>query len=117
VEMFAARARFNKACLYDRAKLCPTPKTCYLSFRMVINEHVSAELLPYVWKVRGNVHIEVRKLRRQNDMPSVASILSGVSAFSRPHWNPSVQDEDVIGHAKLLTVRQFYYIFCFLSGA
>lgn len=38
-----------------RARLCPTPKTCHLAFRIVVNDRISAEILPYVWRVRGNV--------------------------------------------------------------
>ncbi|TYZ58908.1 hypothetical protein PybrP1_009512 [[Pythium] brassicae (nom. inval.)] len=86
----------------DWARQCPTPKTCHLAFRVVINERISAEILPYVWRVRSNVAVEVRKIRRRPE-----SQLETADAINEP--------AEAIGHAKLLTVRQFYYIFCFLT--
>ncbi|KAJ0409488.1 hypothetical protein P43SY_002378 [Pythium insidiosum] len=38
------------------AKLSPTPKTCYLSFRLILNDRLALDLLPYVWKIRGNFY-------------------------------------------------------------
>ncbi|KAH9100976.1 hypothetical protein Ae201684P_007165 [Aphanomyces euteiches] len=50
------------------AKLCPTPKTCQLRFRIVLNERIAPELIPFMWKLEGNVMIEVRKFRRRHAM-------------------------------------------------
>lgn len=112
-----------------RAALCSTPKTCQLAFRIVVSERVTPELLPYVWRIRDNVRrlsmrwrglehqgltqrvwaiqvsIEARKIRRSQELPlGDTSILSNNT------------DTETIGPAKVLTIRQFYYIYCFLSG-
>ncbi|GLE00309.1 hypothetical protein PINS_up009037 [Pythium insidiosum] len=104
------------------AKLSPTPKTCYLSFRLIMNDRLALDLLPYVWKIRGNVHVEVRKLRRRTDvLATVGSLLQlnrgNAASAIRPMPTPSHADQcdEVIGHPKLLTLRQFYYVYCFLS--
>lgn len=105
--------------IYDRARLCPTPKTCYLSMRLVLNDRISSELMPYVWKIRGNVHIEVRKLRRTTESVTTmndlfSSTLSSVTARNRQLHH--VSSDASIGQAKLLTLRQFYFVYCFLAG-
>ncbi|TMW62218.1 hypothetical protein Poli38472_009711 [Pythium oligandrum] len=94
------------------AKLCPTPKTCYLSFRMIVNDRVSMELLPYVWRIRGNVYVEVRKLRRRTEFAN-NSLLPSTLGFTFDANREA--SEEVIGIPKLLSLRQFYYVFCFLS--
>ncbi|CAI5702398.1 hypothetical protein KXD40_005254 [Peronospora effusa] len=82
------------------AQLCATPKNCYLSFRIVINPKISAELLPYVWRIRDNVAIEVRKMRRPVELQLCLH---------------ATERLETIGQAKTLSVTQFYYIYCFLS--
>ena len=61
---------------------------------------MSAELLPYVWRLRGNVAIEVRKIRRP---------------VEQQFYLHGTERSETIGQAKTLTVTQFYYIYCFLS--
>ncbi|KAF0736527.1 hypothetical protein LEN26_000303 [Aphanomyces euteiches] len=82
------------------AKLCPTPKTCQLRFRIVLNERIAPELIPFMWKLEGNVMIEVRKFRRRHAMADESDTYIANST---------------IGAAKCLTLSQFYYIYCFLS--
>uniref|UniRef100_M4BBK1 RING finger protein 141 n=1 Tax=Hyaloperonospora arabidopsidis (strain Emoy2) TaxID=559515 RepID=M4BBK1_HYAAE len=91
------------------AQICATPKNCYLSFRIVIDRHTSAELLPYVWRLRDKVMVEVRKMRRP-----VAKPLDVGSLYSRSYVGETGSTE-TIGQAKMLTVAQFYCIYCFLS--
>lgn len=55
----------------------------------------------------SQVTVEVRKIRRRPETPLDADMTVPISE-SLP--------AEAIGHAKLLTVRQFYYIFCFLTG-
>lgn len=84
------------------AQNCATPKNCYLSFRVIINPDVSAEVLPYLWRIRGNVAVEVRKLRRPiENQPNMGDFRA--------------ERSDTIGRAKTLTIAEFYYIYCFLS--
>jgi hypothetical protein len=96
----------------SRARICTTPKNCYLSFRIVVDPNVSAELLPYVWRIRGNVAVEVRKMRR----PVELQLDLGDFRVEIPR-DPSYESEsgETIGQAKTLTIAQFYYIYCFLS--
>ncbi|DAZ95774.1 TPA: hypothetical protein N0F65_010276 [Lagenidium giganteum] len=94
------------------ARLCPTPKTCRLAFRIVVNDRISADMLPYLWRIRGNVYVEVRKVRRQGEVPtSFGAILPMV--MGEP--TQEAEEPETIGRARVLTVRQFYYIYCFLS--
>lgn len=53
--------------------------------------------------------VEVRKIRRRPDaqLPLDADAAGAAESDAA----------EAIGHAKLLTVRQFYYVFCFLTGA
>ncbi|KAF0687472.1 Aste57867_20781 [Aphanomyces stellatus] len=81
------------------AKLCPTPKTCQLRFRIVLNERIAPELIPFMWKLEGNVMIEARKVRRGHP----------------PDDSDTYVSNNTIGAAKSLTLDQFYYIYCFLS--
>ncbi|KAF1314500.1 E3 ubiquitin-protein ligase rnf8-like isoform x1, partial [Globisporangium splendens] len=99
------------------ARLCPTPKSCHLAFRVVVNERISAEILPYVWRIRGNVSVEVRKIRRRTETSPMPLDLDAMSTVMwRNHtMNLGREASEAIGHAKVLTVRQFYYIYCFLS--
>ncbi|CEG47506.1 e3 ubiquitin-protein ligase rnf8-like isoform x1 [Plasmopara halstedii] len=94
------------------AQICATPKNCYLSFRIVINPEVSAELLPYLWRIRGNVAVEVRKMRRTVERQ--ANLADFRVEIPR---DPSYAQDylETIGQAKTLTIAQFYYIYCFLS--
>lgn len=94
------------------ARLCPTPRTCRLSFRVVVNERISAEILPYVWRIRGNVYIEVRKLRREAQFPTT---FGDILPLVRGQPTQEPEHVETIGRARMLTVRQFYYIYCFLS--
>ncbi|KAI9917090.1 hypothetical protein PsorP6_018062 [Peronosclerospora sorghi] len=96
------------------AQVSTTPKNCYLSFRIVINPNTSPELLPYLWRIRGNVTIEVRKMRRPVDV----QLNPGDVRASVPRDRTYLYDTErfeTIGQAKILTVAQFYYIYCFLS--
>ncbi|OQR97258.1 hypothetical protein ACHHYP_12347 [Achlya hypogyna] len=88
------------------AKLCPTPKTCQLRFRLVLNDRIAPEILPYVWKVKGNVLVEARKIRRlpENDTPHDMNTWEALEAI-----------EHTIGTPKALTIQQFYHVYCFLS--
>ncbi|ETV94026.1 hypothetical protein, variant [Aphanomyces invadans] len=81
------------------AKLCPTPKTCQLRFRIILNERIATELIPFMWKLDGNVMIEVRKFRRRHP----------------PDDSDAHISSNTIGAAKCLTLYQFYFIYCFLS--
>lgn len=74
---------------------------------MVVDAGVAPEVLPYVWRIPGNVSVEVRKMRRREDAEPPA----------RERRNELLGSEETIGQAKTLSVRQFYYIYCFLSGA
>ncbi|EQC24993.1 hypothetical protein SDRG_17113 [Saprolegnia diclina VS20] len=88
------------------ATLCPTPKTCQLRFRLVLNERIAPDVMPYVWKVKGNVMVEARKIRRlpEHDPPRDINT-----------WEALESIEHTIGSPKLLTIQQFYYVLCFLS--
>ena len=44
-----------RSSIKHRAKLCPTPKTCRLQFRVIVNNQTSPEYLPIVWKMADNV--------------------------------------------------------------
>jgi len=94
------------------ALACPSPKTCHLSFRVIIKKTISVDILPYVWQMRGNVLVEVRKLRRQpityTNTPSTP--ISGSTNY--PNGNSSNR---TIGQVKQLTIQEFYIIYCFLS--
>lgn len=76
----------------------------------MVDASVSAEILPYVWRIPGNVSVEARKMRRR------VELLPGEALSAEDHCNEQGTSE-TIGQAKTLTVRQFYYIYCFLSGA
>lgn len=74
----------------------------------------SIDLFDYL-KCR-QVSVEVRKIRRRTELPmpldlDVTSTLALGESFVM-----DAEQLEAIGHAKILTVRQFYYIFCFLSG-
>ncbi|CAH0477665.1 unnamed protein product [Peronospora belbahrii] len=96
------------------AQICATPKNCYLSFRIVINSNTSAELLPYMWRIRGNVAVEVRKMRRPVELQLRLDDFC-VDVPRDPAYLYDTRIFETIGHAKTLTVAQFYYIYCFLS--
>lgn len=91
------------------AKLCPQPRACHLEFRVLINADVPKEYLPYVWKYAKNVQIEVRKLRRVED-----PISASISGQAR-EVHAGIAGE-VIGVPKLMSVHQFYYVYCLLTG-
>ncbi|KAF4043633.1 C3HC4 type (RING finger) zinc finger protein [Phytophthora infestans] len=94
------------------ARICTTPKNCYLSFRIVIDPNVSAELLPYLWRIHGNVAVEVRKMRRPVEM----QLNLGEFRLDIPRdATYELESSGTIGQAKTLTIAQFYYIYCFLS--
>ncbi|OQR97646.1 hypothetical protein THRCLA_06893 [Thraustotheca clavata] len=87
------------------AETCRTPTTCQLRFRLVLNERIPMEMMPYVWKVKGNVMIETRKIRR----------LSENQVRDMNTWEALESIEHTIGTPKVLTIQQFYYVYCFLS--
>lgn len=73
---------------------------------------MSVELLPYLWRIRGNVAVEVRKMRRAVER----QLDLGDFCVENPR-SPTYASENcgTIGQAKMLTIAQFYYIYCFLS--
>ncbi|RHY28604.1 hypothetical protein DYB32_005840 [Aphanomyces invadans] len=102
------------------AKLCPTPKTCQLRFRIILNERIATELIPFMWKLDGNVMIEVRKFRRRHP-PDDSDAHISVHIPRLPHrpnllvLTSHLLQSNTIGAAKCLTLYQFYFIYCFLS--
>lgn len=40
---------------FCRAKLCPTPQHCYLSFRVLLHPRLTPQLVPKMWKRGRNV--------------------------------------------------------------